>query len=100
VFRRKDLCPGALVCPEAMNLNGPEAGPDALPCPECPEQYLDTYLASPAGQLVAMVCQLDFALQAGVAVSLAEIPYPEFLLLRQLVEEREAYQAEEMKKKR
>ena len=76
----------------------PSADSDALPCPECPEQYLIAYLASPAGQLVSVVCDLDFALQCRIDVPLAHIPYPEFLLLRQLVEERGTYTNEQMKK--
>ena len=82
-----------------MNLDGPYAGADALPCPECPEQHLDAYLKSPAGRLIKSVCDLDFALQCRIHVTLAEIPYPEFVLLRQLVEAREEFQLEEMKKK-
>lgn len=77
----------------------PLPGPSDLPCPECPEQYLAAYLASPAGQLISVVCDLDFALQCRIPVGLASIAYPEWVLLRQLVEEREAYQTEQMKKK-
>lgn len=79
-----------------MNLNFPE--PSGPPCPECPEQYLTDYLATPVGQLIAMVCNLDFALQAGITVDLRDVPYPEFVLLRQLTDERETHNAEQIKK--
>ncbi|HEY1497932.1 MAG TPA: hypothetical protein VGF49_25430, partial [Candidatus Solibacter sp.] len=66
-------------------------------CDECPAQLLDDHLSSPAGQLVAQTIDLDFALQAGVTVTLADIPYPEFLLLRLLTEERNRFNIESMK---
>jgi hypothetical protein len=48
--------------------------------------------------LLQSVIDLDFAMQTGVAVTLNQIPYHAFLLLRQLAEEREAFQAEEVRK--
>jgi len=59
---------------------------------------LDAYLGTAAGQLIGQTIDLDFALQAGVTVSLRDITYPEFLLLRLLSEERNKFQEEEMKK--
>jgi hypothetical protein len=76
----------------------PLAGPTALPCEGCPEQALSDYLGSPGGQLISAVVDLDYALQAGVAVRLDEIPYTAFVLLRQLSEERDKFQAEEIRK--
>ncbi|HEU0180303.1 MAG TPA: hypothetical protein VFV58_39205 [Blastocatellia bacterium] len=81
-------------------MENPEPEDGVLPCALCPQQLLSEYLASPVAALLASVLDLDFALQAGVAVTLAEIPYPSFVLLRQLVEERDRYQTEEMKKAR
>lgn len=54
-------------------------------------------MASPAGQLIRLTFDLEFALQAGVTVRLGEIPYPEFLLLRILSEERNRFHEELMK---
>jgi hypothetical protein len=70
---------------------------DSPRCEECPSQLLDDHLQSAAGQLIAHVIDLDFALQAGVTVGLAEILYPEFLLLRLLTEERNRFTTESMK---
>jgi hypothetical protein len=55
-------------------------------------------LASPGGLLLQVVIDLDFALQTGVTLRLSDIPYPDFLLLRQLVEERDKFQTEEIRK--
>jgi hypothetical protein len=55
-------------------------------------------LASPGGLLIQVVIDLDFALQTGVTLRLSDIPYPDFLLLRQLVEERDKFQTEEIRK--
>jgi len=77
----------------------PDAGPYAMPCDGCPRQALRNYLMSPEGQLIQVVVDLDFALQAGVAIRLADIPYPEFLLLRVLMEERSRREIEEVRKK-
>jgi hypothetical protein len=50
------------------------------------------------GRMVSQAMNIDFALKAGVALRLSDIPYPEFLLLRQILEERERFQVDEMKK--
>jgi len=76
----------------------PLAGPDALPCPFCPEQCLSDYLESPGGRLISVVLDLDYAIQAGIAVRLDEISYLEFLLLRQLTEERNKFETEQIQK--
>ena len=51
-----------------------------------------------ATPLIMATIDLDFALQAGVTVSLQDITYPEFLLLRFLSEERNRFHEEAMKK--
>jgi hypothetical protein len=99
LLRRKDLCPTPSECPEVL-IEDPLAGPSVLPCEHCPEVALSNYLASPSGQLILAVIDLDFALQAGITVTLPEIPYPMFLLLRQLADERDKYEAEEIRKQR
>jgi hypothetical protein len=80
-----------------LNLE-PGAGPSALPCEGCPQQALLEYLGSPGGLIIQSTIDLDFSLQAGITVRLDEIPYPVFLLLRQLTEERDKFQAEEIRK--
>ena len=96
MLRRKDLCPGAKECPEAYNEDPQNT--ERLPCPECPAQLLQDHLATPIGRLIGVAVDLDFALQAGVTVGLDRMTYAEFVLLRQIVEERDKYQAEEIKK--
>jgi hypothetical protein len=96
MMRRDQLCPGPEVCPYVL-MDNPRPGPDPAPCAECPKELLDEYLRSTAGRLIANAIDLDFALQAGVTITLAEISYPEFLLLRYLAEERNKYQEEQIK---
>ena len=98
LLREKDLCPMPQNCPEVLTVE-PDAGPSAMPCDGCPQQLLRDYMVSPAGLLLQVVIDLDFALQAHVSIRMADIPYPEFLLLRQLAEERSKHDLEEMKKK-
>jgi hypothetical protein len=97
LLRRKELCPESHKCPEVLNQD-PYAEPGALPCEGCPQQALSEYLDSPAGRLFGAVIDLDYALQAGVTITLEEIPYTVFLLLRQMSEERNAYELEQIKK--
>jgi chromosome condensin MukBEF MukE localization factor len=74
-------------------MENPEAR-DPQPCAECPAELLNEYLASAAGRLIQQTVALDFALRAGVHVTLGEISYPEFLSLQCLVEERQRYERE------
>lgn len=76
----------------------PLAGPDALPCQLCPEQFLQDFLESPRGQLISRVVDLEFALHVGIVIRQEDITYPEFLLLKQLHEERQKFEAEEIRK--
>jgi hypothetical protein len=94
MMRHGELCPGAEDCPYAW-----EEKTDGLRCSECPASMLDDYLASPKGRLIQQTLTLDFALRAGMTVTLEEISYPEFLLLRILTEERVRYQDDLMKKR-
>lgn len=70
-----------------------------LPCDGCPEQLLLRYMHSPLGMLIGTVLDYDCAMQLGFAVPLDRIPYPVFLLLRQLGEERVKFHEEESKRK-
>ena len=97
MLRSKDLCPEPANCPAVLT-EEPLADYTALPCDGCPRQALNEYLDSPEGALIQAVIDLDYALQMGVAVRLREIPYPSFLLLRQLIDEREKYKTEEIRK--
>jgi hypothetical protein len=94
MLRRDQLCPGAAQCPYVPVMPSPQ------PCDECPVLLLDEYLASRAGQAILATIDLDFALQAGVTVSLNEITFPEFLRLRLLSEERNKFHEETMRKGR
>jgi hypothetical protein len=73
---------------------------DPQPCDECPVLLLDEYLTSRAGQSILATIDLDFALQAGVTVSLSDITFPEFLRLRLLSEERNKFHEETVRKGR
>jgi hypothetical protein len=97
MLRRNQLCPGPADCPDVL-MRDPFANPNSPACDECPLSMLDEYLATPAGRWISQTIDLDFALQAGVTVSLKDIAYPEFLLLRFLSEERNRYHEEEMRK--
>jgi hypothetical protein len=81
-------------------MENPRANADSARCEECPLTLLEDYLGSPAGQLIRAVIDLDFALQAGVTISLQEISLPEFLRLRMLSDERNKFHEESMKKSR
>lgn len=96
MLRRDQLCPGPGECPDVFMAN-PAANAASPPCQECPLSLLDDYLGSPAGQLIQQTIDLEFALQAGVTVTLKDITYPEFLLLRFLSQERNRYQEEIMR---
>jgi len=74
-------------------------GDTLLPCAKCPEQYLQEYLDSPSGKLIGVVIDLDAALQAGMTITLRQLSYPEFVVLRLLLEERDAYTTEERTRK-
>lgn len=72
----------------------PFANASSPSCDECPAALLEEALATPPGRMISQAIELDFALQAGLTVSLSEVTYREFLLLRVLSEERNRYQAE------
>jgi hypothetical protein len=75
------------------------SGDIPLPCEKCPEQYLQQYLDSPGGKLIGVVIDLDAALQAGMTITLHQLSYPEFVVLRILLEERDSFTTEESKRK-
>lgn len=95
MFRRKDLCPTPEMCHYAQ-----EESVDGLPCEGCPEQYLDAYLNSADGQPILATVELDAAIQVGLKVGLEQIPYPQFVLLRQLVDQRNKFSIEDMERNR
>ena len=69
-------------------MNDPFAGPQSPRCEECPLTVLDAYMGTPVGQSINQIFDLEFALQAGVTITLSEISYREFVLLRYLNQER------------
>jgi hypothetical protein len=98
MFRQKDLCPGPMDCPY-VRMEEPLAGEEDLPCDGCPAQLLREYLESPGGRVMSVVIDLDFALQLpGSGIQLSQILYHEWVLIRQLAEERDKFQSEEMRK--
>ena len=97
MFREKQLCPEPMNCPEVLTVE-PDAGPFAMPCDGCPRQVLKDYLASPAGHLISSVIDIDHAIQMGMTVTLDELPYTVWVLLRQLDGERKKFESEEMKR--
>jgi len=97
MLRRDQLCPGPGECGDVL-MRDPFADANSEPCDQCPLALLEEYKATAAGKLIAHAIDLDFAMQAGVTVSLKDITYPEFLLLRYLNEERHRYHAEENQK--
>ena len=97
MLRRDQLCPGPGECGDVL-MADPFANANSPRCEECPILLLDDYLGSAAGQLIMQTGDLEFALQAGVTVTLKDITYPEFLLLRLLTQERNRFNEETMKK--
>ena len=59
-------------------MDDPFANANSPRCEECPILLLDDYLGSAAGQLIMQTVDLEFALQAGVTITLKDITYPEF----------------------
>ena len=74
----------------------PEA--EVGPCAECPLELLNAYLQSPLGRVMQLVIDLDFALERGMVVTLHQMTYLEFLMLRVLGEEKQRLQNEDMEK--
>ena len=73
-----------------------ESGPDSAPCPECPRALLDDYLYRTAGgQWIMAIFDLDFALRNGFRVTLDEVSYREFQLLKIVIGERANYEREQ-----
>jgi hypothetical protein len=105
VFNRRGLAGGAFggfyLSPHTA-AQGPVPDPADMPlrADGCPEQHLSDYLASPGARLISAVIDLDFALRAGMSVSFDKVGYPEFLILRQLFEQRDKWETEEINKKK
>ena len=89
LFRRKKLCPGPQGCDIAKYENG-----GTEPCPECAGVKLDEFLNTVRGRQIALVTGIDRAIQAGITYGPHDLTYPEFLLLRVLAEERDAFSDE------
>lgn len=100
MLRNRELCPGPSDCPDVLMEDPLAEGMDTPPCEACPKVKLLDYLGSPGGHLISLVVDLDFAIQLGIDIPMSDITYPEFLLLRQLGEERQKFDAEEHKRAR
>jgi hypothetical protein len=101
-FRRDGLCdfrPRALTvgCPDVIEIRDEDSG-DLIRrerCLECKLTNLDAAIAQhPA---LHRVFDLDFALTAGVSITLQDIDVEEFRALKILRHERDKYQAEQSK---
>ena len=82
---REELCDPDL-CPDA-----PEAGGR---CDHCPLDRLDAAANSEPGLLLQRAVEMEYALKAGVTVSLEEIGADEFWAMRVIKEERECRERE------
>lgn len=71
---------------------------DAGPCERCPLELLNCYLQSPLGRVMQLVIDIDFALERGMVVTLDQMSYLEFLMLRVLGEEKQRLQNEDIEK--
>jgi len=74
------------MCPDT------EAEGATEPCDNCPLEHLNWFLRGPMGRMVESVIAIDFALQVRMNVSLNELSWLEFNLLRALAAERQEYQ--------
>jgi hypothetical protein len=71
---------------------------DVTPCEECPLELLNAYLQSPYGRMIQLVVDLDFALERRIVVTLGQMTYLEFQMLRLLGEEKQRWQNEEIER--
>jgi len=72
--------------------------PIALPCGACPRETLQRFMASGRGVVIQAAVDLDWAIRCGLQVTLRDVTYMEYLLLRQISEERANYEKEMMKR--
>jgi hypothetical protein len=86
LLRREDLCGGPSLCPSAPD--------DTTRCPNCPVLKLEEALDSEAGWLLQRALDLDFALRAGLTLTLNDVAFDEFIAFRILSEERDRHAAE------
>jgi len=84
-LRREELCDPGL-CPDAPD--------DGGRCDHCPLDRLDAAANSEPGSLLQRALELEYALKAGVTVSLDEIAADEFWAMRVIQEERECRERE------
>ena len=84
-LRREELCDPGL-CPDAPD--------DGGRCDHCPLDRLDGAANSEPGLLLQRALELEYALKAGVTVSLDEIAADEFWAMRVIQEERECRERE------
>jgi len=98
-MRKDRLCPSPAECPEVLNRDPHANAQSAVPCEGCPSQKLAEYLASPFGQRLSVVVDLDYALNLKFQMTLRDVSYLEFCLLKVFHEEREKYVVEEQERR-
>lgn len=98
-MRSSQLCPGAWECPDVLNAQPLATPQNAIPCAACPSVKLAEYSASPLGHRLSVVLDLDFALQVGFHLTLRDVSYLDFRLLRILAEERKRFNEEDAQEK-
>ena len=69
----------------------PDAPDNETRCAQCPLTRLDDAFAGPAGDLLSRVLDIEFALSAGVSVTLSDMTTEEFQVLRLVQSERKRY---------
>jgi len=73
----------------------PDADYESAPCPACPKEMLDMYLHTGLGRYLMSIMDLDFALHHGFSISLDEISYRDFLILKIVIAERFRWEREQ-----
>ena len=84
-LRREELCDIKL-CPDSPD--------DRSRCEKCPLHRLDAAQHSEPGSLLQRALELEYALSAGVTISLDEIAADEFWAMRVVYEERRKWERE------
>jgi len=73
----------------------PEREEEPSPCLGCPLVALDDYLHTSMGQRILNALDLEFALKNGFTVTLDDISYREFTILKIVVAERLRWEREQ-----
>jgi hypothetical protein len=99
LLRRDQLCPKPMNCAAAQYEDPYAESGERFPCFECPLVLLNRAM-EPRLALFGSVIDIDFAVKHGIRVSLDEISYLEFGLMRILQEERNKFEIEQESNRR